>query len=122
MVNPPFSQAAFTIRNIDQLVKLVAIIVMGQATHASHIIQDLLPASPAFSHEDLKPEAIINLTVQEETKSPREGYPRTQRDGLLFEVISWVAARQVCSTNSYLKGPHISSTSQGVDGLLIEQQ
>jgi len=110
----------WTVKNIDQLAKLVAIIVMGQATYAAHIIRELSPASPAFTNADLRGEAIIKLTVQEIKQTHRTGYPRWQRDGLIFEVISWIAARQRFGVSAYLKDPHISSTSQGLDGLMIE--
>lgn len=110
----------WTVNNIDQLAKLVAIVAMGQATYAAHIIKELSPASPAFTNVDLKGEAIIKLTVQEGKQTQRTGYPRWQRDGLIFEIISWIAARQLFGVSAYLKDPHISSTSQGLDGLMIE--
>lgn len=110
----------WVVEDFDQLAKLIAIIVMGQATYAAHIIQELIPAHPAFTNEELKREAIIKLTVQEENSMHKIGYPRWQRDGLIFEIISWIAARQTCGENTYLKDPHISSTSQGIDGLMIE--
>ena len=108
--------------DLVQLGKLVAIIVMGQATHAARIIKELSLASPAFTHESLQKEAIIKLTVQEGKGMPgiRTGYPRWQRDGLIFEAISWIAARQHYGPNTFLKDPHVSSTSQGLDGLMIE--
>ena len=110
------------VKDIDQLAKLVAIIVMGQATHAAHILRELTPATPAFTNENLQSEAITKLTVQEEKQSPRIGYPRWQRDGLIFEAISWIAARSHYGTDVYLKDPHVSSTSQGLDGLMIEME
>ena len=61
----------------------------------------------------------IKLTVEEPAKKPRGGYPRWQRDGLIFEAISWLAARQVYP-GVLLKTPHVSATSQGLDGLMIE--
>jgi hypothetical protein len=102
------------------LARLIAIIAMGQAAHAAHILRELLPAAPAFSHEDLCREAKARLTVQEEEKKTRTGYPRWQRDGFIFEAISWIAARQTCGERAILKDPHVSATSQGVDGLMIE--
>jgi hypothetical protein len=108
------------VENEDQLVRLIAIVVMGQAAQAAHIIDTLTPASPAFVLEELKHEAIIKFTVQEGTQNPRTGYPRTQRDGLIFEIISWIAAKQVSGDKCFLKDPHTSSTSQGLDGLMIE--
>jgi hypothetical protein len=108
------------IENEDQLARLIAIVVMGQAAQAAHIIDELLPAAPAFTNEALKKEAVIKFTVQEVAQTPRMGYPRIQRDGLIFEIISWIAAKQVSGERCFLKDPHTSSTSQGLDGIMIE--
>lgn len=110
----------WTVKNEEQLSKLIAIIVMGQAAQAAHIIEELLPATPAFTNDALKNEAIIKFTLQEEKRSPRIGYPRNQRDGLIFEIISWIAAKQVSGDRCFLKDPHTSATSQGLDGIMIE--
>ena len=108
------------VENEDQLARLIAIVVMGQAAQAAHIIEELLPASPAFTNDALKQEAIIKFTVQEKAQTPRAGYPKIQRDGLIFEIISWIAAKQVSGDRCFLKDPHTSSTSQGIDGIMIE--
>lgn len=108
------------VENEEQLAKLIAIVVMGQAAQAAHIIDNLLPAAPAFTDEALKKEAIIKFTVQDVAQTPRTGYPRIQRDGLIFEIISWIAAKQVSGDRCFLKDPHTSSTSQGLDGIMIE--
>lgn len=110
----------WTVANEKQLAGLIATIVMGQAMHAEHIIEELILAKPAFSNEALKKEAITKFTVQEDKQSPRVGYPRYHRDGLIFELISWIAAKQVSGERCYLKDPHTSSTSQGLDGVMIE--
>ena len=110
----------WTVDNEDQLAKLIAIVVMGQALEAARIIETLSPAQPAFTNDDLKNEAVVKFTVQEHSQTPRIGYPRYQRDGLIFEIISWVAAKQVSGDRCFLKDPHISATSQGLDGIMIE--
>jgi hypothetical protein len=107
-------------QNETQLSSLIAIIAMGQAAHASHILKELLPATPAFLQDDLCSAAIVMLTVQEDGAKPRMGYPRAQRDGFIFEAISWIAARQAHGPLALLKDPHVSATSQGLDGLMIE--
>ena len=45
---------------------------------------------------------------------------RWRRDGFLFEAISWIAARQDGTPRTSMKDPHIKSTTQGIDGLMIE--
>jgi len=107
-------------QNTKQIARLVAVIAMGQAAFASHIIKELTPAAPAFSTEELLAEAKIRLSVQEKKATPRTGYPRAQRDGFVFEAISWIAARQTYGDSALLKDPHVSATSQGLDGLMIE--
>lgn len=102
------------------LARLIAIVAMGQALFAANILKNLLPASPAIKDSHLYREATIKLTVQEDGKLPRTGYPQWQRDGFIFEVISWIAARQNQSEMVLLQAPHISATSQGLDGLMIE--
>lgn len=103
-----------------QLARLIAIIAMGQAAYAAHILKELLPAAPAFTNDDLRREARVRLTVQNDGKTPRTGYPQWQRDGFMFEAISWIAARQTYGEGALLKDPHVSATSQGLDGLMIE--
>ncbi|WP_299944473.1 hypothetical protein [uncultured Microbulbifer sp.] len=110
----------WTVENEEHLARLIAIVVMGQAVEAARIIVELLPATPAFTDEALKNEAIIKVTVQENSQTPRIGYPRYQRDALIFEIISWIAAKQVSSDRCFIKDPHLSSTSQGLDGIMVE--
>jgi hypothetical protein len=93
---------------------------MGQAAQAVHILRELEPAAPAFTNAELSGEAKITLTVQDEKQTPRIGYPRWQRDGFIFEAISWIAARQTHDKHTFMKDPHVSSTSQGLDGLMLE--
>lgn len=107
-------------QNEALLAKLVAIVAMGQALHAAHILKTLLPTSPPINNDNLRREAKVRLTVQEIAQDPRIGYPRWQRDGFIFQVISWIEARQNHGGSALLKSPHISATSQGLDGLMIE--
>lgn len=110
----------WVVNDDTELSRFVAIIAMGQAAQAAHILQELSPASPAFTTPELRAEAKIHLTVQEEKQSPRIGYPRWQRDGFIFEAISWIAARQVYGVGCFMKDPHTSATAQGLDGLMLE--
>lgn len=108
------------VENSQQLARLIAIVMIGQASYAGSIIASLSPASPLYTHAGLKSEAIIKLTVQDKKTEPRIGYPRWQRDGLIFEIISWIAAHQQSLNNCLLKDPHLKATTQGLDGLMIE--
>ncbi len=103
-----------------QLARLIGIIMLGQARYAGSIINQLDPYQPVFAPRQLANIAKVRLTVEEPASNPRKGYPRVQRDGLLFELISWVAAHQQSNKKTYSNDPHLKSTSQGLDGLMIE--
>lgn len=106
--------------NDNELAALIAIVAMGQATQASYILKELVPAEPAFTFDELRGEAKIKLTVQDPPSKPRTGYPKWQRDGFVFEVISWIAAKITHGDQALLKNPHVSATSQGLDGLMLQ--
>jgi hypothetical protein len=92
---------------------------MGQAAHAAQVITELLPAEPAINNAALRADAKQALSIKRDTEKKRE-VSRYHRDGLIFEVISWVAAKQVTDGKALLRDPHIKSTTQGLDGLMIE--
>lgn len=103
-----------------ELARFVALVAMGQSSYAGYIVEQLQSAAPMFSTTALRAEAKILLTVQEESQTPRIGYPVFQRDGFIFETISWLAARQAYGNLALLKDPHVRATTQGLDGLMIE--
>lgn len=92
---------------------------MGQAAHAAQIITELLPAEPAINNQALRLDAKQALTIKGDTDEKRQA-SRHHRDGLIFEAISWAAAQQETGGEALLRDPHIKSTNQGLDGLMIE--
>ena len=92
---------------------------MGQATHAAQIINELLPAEPAINDEALSADAKQALSINGKTDKERD-VSRYHRDGLIFEAISWASAQQATNGKALLRDPHIKSTTQGLDGLMIE--
>lgn len=108
------------VQDEEYLAELVALIAMGQATQASYVIRELLPAAPAIKFDQLIYEAKVRLTIGTISKGVRVGYPKAQRNGFVFESISWIAARQSNGLDALMLAPHVSATSQGLDGLMIE--
>jgi hypothetical protein len=109
----------WTVQDINRLASLIALIAMGQALHAAKVIEDLSPTFSAITAADLTKAAKQQLQINGTTKSQRDA-SRWRRDGFLFEAISWIAARQDGTPRTYMKDPHIKSTTQGIDGLMIE--
>jgi hypothetical protein len=109
----------WSVVDINELAKIIALIALGQAEHASEIINELGNILPVPSRSEFYHEAREQLKIQGTTANKKE-VSRYHRDGFLFECMSWIVARQTAGENTYLKDPHISSTTQGLDGLIIE--
>ncbi|XJZ27731.1 hypothetical protein ACF5W4_02465 [Bacillota bacterium Lsc_1132] len=109
----------WSVGNISELAQIIALISLGQAEHAAEIIYELGPVIPVRSISEFYNEAREQLEIRGTTDRKRE-VSRYHRDGFLFECISWIVSQQVADENTYLKDPHISSTTQGLDGLIIQ--
>lgn len=109
----------WTVDDIHELAKFIAVIALGQAEHAAEIIHELGPVVPVRSRSKYYQEAREQLRIRGTTAKEVE-VSRYHRDGFLFECISWIVAHQAAGENTYLKDPHISSTTQGLDGLIIQ--
>lgn len=109
----------WAVDDINELAKTIALIALGQAEHASEIIQEISIISPIPSRAEYYHEARSQLRISGATDKERE-VSHYHRDGFLFECMSWIVSRQEADENTYLKDPHISATSQGLDGLIIQ--
>lgn len=99
------------ITNEDLLVDLVANLLMGKQLHVEAILASA-PGRPVRFRENAINDAIQKLTL-DESKDPYH------RDGLLFQMFSWVAAHAVKSEGSLIRAPHLVPAHKGFDGLQI---
>ena len=118
-INEHCTGSRWAAADADHLARIIAIVAMGQAAHAARIIAELLPSEPAVDDNALRIDAKRRLSVRGKTDQKREA-SRYHRDGLIFETISWIAAQQSTTGKALIRDPHLSSTSQGLDGLMIE--
>ncbi|WP_103108485.1 hypothetical protein [Brevibacillus reuszeri] len=109
----------WTVDEIHELAKIIAVIALGQAEHAAEIIHELGSVMPLRSRSEFYQEARNQLQISGTTPNQIE-VSHYHRDGFLFECMSWIVACQTADENTYLKDPHISSTTQGLDGLIIQ--
>lgn len=102
----------WTIEDIDLLAERVARVAMGQYRHVAQVLEGLDIATPKGSkaHAD---NAIAKLQLA------KNGDP-WQRDGWIFQIISWIAASQQKQDGSVLKPPHIFHAHKGFDGIQLE--
>ncbi|MDE2184866.1 MAG: hypothetical protein KGJ78_17775 [Alphaproteobacteria bacterium] len=109
----------WVVKDPNQLARLIAIVAMGQALHAREIIHTLEPAAPLLTNKELLDAARQQLQIRGANDSQRDS-SRWRRDGFIFEVVSWIAARLAHGDSVLLKDPHLKSTTQGIDGLMLE--
>src|SRR5690606_18916718 len=71
---------------------------------------------------EIKLNATKRLRVHIDPATGKEEHAtlKWHRDGFFFVSISWIVARNTSSPNAWLRDPHIGSTTQGLDGLMIE--
>lgn len=118
--SPDYEDIRWTINDEDYLAGIVAVVALGQASHAATLIAALEPMAPAFSNDLLRSVAISKLEIQPGTQTEMVAR-RAHRDGLLFEVLSWIALVENHVGDRYLvRDPHLGATTQGLDGLLLE--
>jgi len=85
---------------------------MGQYRHVSQILDGLNVGAPKGSTAHAE-NAIQKMQVA------KNGDP-WQRDGWIFQIISWIAAGQQTAGKAILKPPHIFHAHKGFDGLQLE--
>ncbi|MEJ5963476.1 hypothetical protein [Pedobacter immunditicola] len=113
----------WVINDEDSLAALVALITKAQAIHAQNILTGIKSDPIIFDaglNEEIKQSAIDALTIPKDTRGREiRGTAKWHRDGIIFEAISWIVARKE-HPNALMRDPHISPTTQGLDGLMIE--
>jgi hypothetical protein len=108
-VPPHCVGSLWSVHDQDVLASLCAEVLIGRALHASMILDGApLPGVPT----------VITVALKERLQ--RELHPTSQpkvyhRDGLLFEIISWIAARSDAEPDSAISDPHLKATTQGTD-------
>src|SRR5687767_6550934 len=102
---------SWTVEDEDVLAERVARIVLGQYRHVAKILAGVGVTGPVTNTEQAKA-AIQQLTLA-------EGEDPWQRDGWLFQAISWIAAHQAPSA-ALTRMPHIRKSDKGFDGLQLQ--
>jgi hypothetical protein len=108
-VMPQCLGAVWTVADPDELAEGCAQILIGRALHAAMILDGVHPpGTPPMISAALKEKLRLELHPQSDPKI-------WHRDGLLFEIISWVAARITATANEAISDPHLKATNQGTD-------
>ncbi|MGC2221455.1 MAG: hypothetical protein WA624_03325 [Methylocella sp.] len=109
---PECGGAQWTVANIDELAELTARILLGRARHVASILHGAIRQPLDIPKEELRNSLRRQLILQ-------PGAQPWHRDGLLFEIICWIAAQITAGPDEVISDPHLQSTQQGVDSLKV---
>lgn len=115
----PFSSGTLCFGNkwqiSNQLIleEIVAKVLLGRVDHAQKILNGLgIPKSNRNINNAID-DAIKKLTYSNEPQ-------RYHRDGLVFQIFSWVASSKTLTSNSIITDPHLILAHKGFDGVQID--
>lgn len=112
----PVSDADFvrfdwSILDEDELSRLLAFLTLGHFNHVERILNEL-GGGPTLARKPAIQRAIDEL-------SKTTGKNLYNRDGWVFQFISWIVLRRRTGTDVILDAPHPQTTSKGFDGLAV---
>ncbi|MGH0255234.1 hypothetical protein NKY39_06540 [Sinorhizobium meliloti] len=128
-----FSEWTIGKKNRTKLIEIIAYLYLRQEENAQRVINALEPRR-RVSKGKVAQNVIRKLAAPHvedvelfrsgtaEQKDAAKKRMRTSiihRDGLLFQHISWVAAR-LALPNGYMTSPHVRQADKGFDGFIIE--
>lgn len=102
---------SWTVSDEDGLAEQVARITLGQYRHVARILAGANVMGPQTTTEQAQA-AIAHLTVA-------PGKDPWDRDGWLFQAISWIAAHKGPAA-SLTRAPHIRKSDKGFDGMQLQ--
>ena len=98
----------------DLLIDIVAEVLVGRARHAQKVLEGLGQLDSAVDYRDqVLLDAIQKLTINGDV----DVY---HRDGLVFQIFSWVAAHKGAGNSSIIATPHLIRAQKGFDGLQVD--
>lgn len=106
-----WSGSSWTIVDEDKLSSLIARIALGQSRSVEKILKETGSNFPIAIGS-----AITGARSLLTRRSAEDPY---HRDGWLFQIISWIAARQQ-NTEALIRAPHMNHAHKGLDGLIVE--
>ena len=101
---------SWAVEDEDVLAEQVARIALGQYRHVAKILAGANIPGPSSLADQVK-SAIAHLSVAAE----RDAW---DRDGWIFQAISWIAALKGPTAN-YTRAPHIRKSDKGFDGMQL---
>ncbi|MGJ4889313.1 hypothetical protein ACQR1Y_14025 [Bradyrhizobium sp. HKCCYLRH3099] len=101
---------SWTITDDDALAELIARVALGQSRYVRRVLRETGFAVPDAKETELA--GALKLLTSTDPKAP------WHRDGWMFQVISWIAAR-LQNPQGLIAPPHMIHAHKGFDGLHV---
>ena len=114
----PFQQGNLCVGHVwefvdrEQLVELVAQVLIGKQRHVKKILEGVSGKAVRFEQNAVR-DAVEKLTVE-------QGSDPWHRDGLIFQIFSWLAANIASGSSSIIRPPHLIPAQKGFDGIQVD--
>ncbi|MBA1141127.1 hypothetical protein [Mesorhizobium neociceri] len=109
--DPAWAGSSWKVVSGDELAKLVARVALGQSRYALHVLEQIGFVSPKAAASTLT--GAIKLLTAPDPKKPY------QRDGWIFQVLSWIAAH-LQDRSALIREPHMYHAHKGFDGIHVK--
>lgn len=123
----------WSIDDLDELVRVLAWLYVRKPTHAANVIAKLSPGKATFPGKEFEAaKKLLEVQTADIAADLVDADPKIRkkaedkrdvriehRDGLLFQHLSWVAAK-LKYPQSYLSAPHVRAADKGFDGVVIQ--
>ena len=107
----------WAVRDEKLLARMVGALLLGEHVHGADLRSRLLTGPPLQARTPTIDRVIDWLTVP---PGEQWNWKRWHRDGLVFQLISWIAAHMVAQPGTLVRMPHPLPADKGLDGLLLE--
>jgi hypothetical protein len=108
---PECGGTQWVVTDQDTLATLVGSVLIGRAHHAARVLEG--------AQHNAVDTSIAQRNALRAQLHPANDATKWHRDGLLFEIICWLAAKMSGGPNDLVSDPHLSSTQQGADTIRI---
>lgn len=119
----PYCQGyTIDIDNLDDLAKAVALVLAQQYSAAKRIV-DNKPSGVSVNTLEIDADSIIQERLRTtDNQGTASDQVRFQRDGLLFQIITWLASHCDAQTTDVIQKPHVQQSSKGFDSSIVHLQ
>ena len=111
--NPECGGTQWSVLDEDRLAMLTAMVLIGRAHMAVRVLAGTQSPAPAVTPAALKERLRVRLQTEPDTVQTYH------RDGLLFEIITWLVTSMTAGQHEVVSEPHLASTRQGLDTIKI---